>query len=397
MVEVMPSNGHESASAVSEHLPAVQPGTDPHVQAPWGSDKVRAAMIASVVGNVLEWFDFGVFAFLSPQIGVLFFPAADRFVSTLNTYVVFGGGFVFRPLGGILLAHIGDVYGRKVALLVSVVGMAGATFAMGCLPTYEDIGPLAPVILCSLRLIQGLSVGGEFVGSIVFAVESMPQHRRVFGGTLCMCGAIAGLTLGAATGLVLHSLFTPDQILAFGWRIPFWCGLLIGLFALWLRYEVRVPGPSRAPPSPSLAIPLHLMQLSDGSAMHRWTSPRPKITEQHEKMQQPATQMHAAATSARTATHQQDMRKKTPLLQPCAPLLARGMRMKAERQRRQWERNARSRGGGLGRAQQPACLRVQELARMRVGSRALLQGLLQLQNNFRCANRALHSCLTDTA
>ena len=164
---------------------------------PAASHRARTAMVASVVGNILEWFDFGIFAFLSPQIGVLFFPAGDRFVSTLNAYVVFGGGFIFRPLGGVLLAHIGDVYGRKAALLVSVSGMAGATAAMGCLPTYEDIGPLAPVLLCVLRLIQGLSVGGELVGSIVFAVESMPPERQVLGGAICMAGAIAGLTLGA--------------------------------------------------------------------------------------------------------------------------------------------------------------------------------------------------------
>jgi len=180
--------------------------------------RVRAALIASVVGNVLEWFDFGVFGFLSPQIGRLFFPPADRFVSTLNAYVVFGGGFIFRPLGGLILAHIGDVYGRKTALLMSVLGMAGATATMGCLPTYEDVGALAPVVLCALRLIQGLSVGGEFVGSMVFAVESMPPHRKNLGGAMCLGGAIAGLTLGAATGLMLHAALTPDQIMRFGWR-----------------------------------------------------------------------------------------------------------------------------------------------------------------------------------
>jgi MFS family permease len=222
----------------AEQVPATRP---PSLEAASAS-RVRKAMVASAVGNILEWYDFGVFAFLSPQIGQLFFPSSDRFVSTLNAYVVFGGGFVFRPLGGIVLAHIGTVHGRKTALLVSVVGMAGATATMGCLPTYHEIGPLAPILLSLLRLIQGLSVGGELVASIVFAVESMPPHRQVLGGALCMAGAIAGLTLGAATGLILHALFTPEQILRVGWRIPFWCGLLIGLFALWLRHAVHEPG-----------------------------------------------------------------------------------------------------------------------------------------------------------
>ncbi len=221
---------------------SLDPATRPPPPLDLNDPSVRKAMIASAVGNVLEWFDFGVFAFLSPQIGKLFFPSSDRFVSTLNAYVVFGGGFIFRPLGGIVLAHIGTVHGRKTALLVSVVGMAGATATMGCLPTYHDVGPLAPVRLSILRLIQGLSVGGEFVGSIVFAVESRPPHRQVLGGALCMSGAVAGLTLGSATGLILHAIFTPEQVLRFGWRIPFWCGLFIGIFALWLRREVHEPG-----------------------------------------------------------------------------------------------------------------------------------------------------------
>jgi hypothetical protein len=221
---------------------SLDPATRPPPPLDLNDPSVRKAMIASAVGNVLEWFDFGVFAFLSPQIGKLFFPSSDRFVSTLNAYVVFGGGFIFRPLGGLVLAHIGTVHGRKTALLVSVVGMAGATATMGCLPTYHDVGPLAPVLLSILRLIQGLSVGGEFVGSIVFAVESMPPHRQVLGGALCMSGAVAGLTMGSATGLILHAIFTPEQVLRFGWRIPFWCGLFIGIFALWLRREVHEPG-----------------------------------------------------------------------------------------------------------------------------------------------------------
>uniref|UniRef100_A0A6U6BG11 Major facilitator superfamily (MFS) profile domain-containing protein n=1 Tax=Guillardia theta TaxID=55529 RepID=A0A6U6BG11_GUITH len=204
-----------------------------------GAKRMRTAIIASVVGNVLEWFDFGVFAFLAPQIGFLFFPKADKIAGLLNTFVVFAGGFVIRPLGGILLAHVGDVYGRKLALLLSVVGMAGSTFAMGCLPTYNDIGAAAPVLLCLLRLVQGLSVGGELVGSMVFAVESMQPGRQVLGGSFCLIGAIGGLTLGSAAGLVLHACFSEEELLRYAWRIPFWMGILIGLFAAWLRNGVE--------------------------------------------------------------------------------------------------------------------------------------------------------------
>jgi MFS family permease len=119
--------------------------------------------------------------------------------------------------------------------------MAAATAAMGCLPTYADIGPPATILLCLLRLVQGLSVGGELVGSMVFAVESMPENRQVLGGALCMAGCIAGLTLGSLSGLILHAALTPEEILHFGWRIPFGCGMLIGLFAMWMRSYTHEP------------------------------------------------------------------------------------------------------------------------------------------------------------
>eukprot|EP00288_Rhodomonas_lens_P004615 CAMPEP_0177721002 /NCGR_PEP_ID=MMETSP0484_2-20121128/16915_1 /TAXON_ID=354590 /ORGANISM="Rhodomonas lens, Strain RHODO" /LENGTH=265 /DNA_ID=CAMNT_0019233279 /DNA_START=118 /DNA_END=912 /DNA_ORIENTATION=- len=201
--------------------------------------KMTRVVIASIVGNVLEWFDFGIFAFLAPTIGQLFFPKSDPVAGIVNSFVIFGGGFLIRPLGGLLLAHVGDRYGRKQALLVSVVGMAGATFGMGCLPTYEQVGPAAPIALSVLRLVQGLSVGGELVGSMIFAIESVPPHRQVIAGAYCLAGAIGGLTLGAGAGLLLHGFLEPHAIQAWGWRVPFWSGLLIALFAAWMRSGVE--------------------------------------------------------------------------------------------------------------------------------------------------------------
>ena len=188
--------------------------------------------------GILTWaacrYDFGVFAFLAPSIGFNFFPPADPIVQIIDAFIVFAGGFVMRPLGGVLFGHIGDTHGRKQALMLSVVLMGGSTLGIGCLPTYHDVGILATVLLAFMRLLQGLSVGGEFVGSLVFAVESAPPEHRVFAGSVCTAAATGGVSLGSWTGLLLSAVLSEDEMRRYGWRLPFFGGNADRVCCVWL-------------------------------------------------------------------------------------------------------------------------------------------------------------------
>jgi len=203
---------------------------DPVVCACTFKDILLHIRLVRVQPEVLIWaacrYDFGVFAFLAPSIGKNFFPPADPIVQIIDAFIVFAGGFIMRPIGGVLFGHIGDIYGRKKALMLSVVLMAGSTLGIGCLPTYHDIGILATVLLAFMRLLQGLSVGGEFVGSLVFAVESAPPEHRVLAGSVCTAAATGGVSLGSWTGLLLSAVLSEDEMRRYGWRLPFFGGTL---------------------------------------------------------------------------------------------------------------------------------------------------------------------------
>ena len=134
--------------------------------------------IAGIAGNVLEWYDFAVFGFFSDVIGVVFFPRDQpEDLSVMESFAVFGGAFLMRPIGGLIIGYIGDVSGRKKALEISLFLMAIATTLMGCLPTYDQIGGAAILLLLSVRMLQGLSVGGQLMSSLVFTVEGHPQSK----------------------------------------------------------------------------------------------------------------------------------------------------------------------------------------------------------------------------
>ena len=166
--------------------------------APSGAE-YRKAITAGVIGNVLEWYDFGVYGYLVPTISALFFPGGDPLVSLLSTFAVFGVGFVMRPVGSILFGVYGDKHGRRKALSAVIFVMAIATFAMGLLPTYAQAGVIAPALLVIVRLFQGLSVGGEFGGSTAYIVEFAPPGRRGFLGSFQLVGVAGGFLLGSLT------------------------------------------------------------------------------------------------------------------------------------------------------------------------------------------------------
>ena len=199
------------------------------------SGSTRKVIAAGVIGNVLEWYDFAIYGYFAAAIGRTFFPQEDKVAQVLAAFGIFAIGFLMRPVGGAVIGQIGDRFGRSAALTFSVIAMAVPTFLVGALPGYQTLGVMAPVLLTMLRVIQGLSVGGEFTTSIVFMVELAPPGRRGLLGAIACCGATLGILLGSGTGAVLAALMSPQALESWGWRIPFLVGLLVGLAGFFLR------------------------------------------------------------------------------------------------------------------------------------------------------------------
>ncbi len=195
-------------------------------------------VIAGAVGNVMEWYDFGLFGFFAPTLAVLFFPKEDRLASLAGTFGVFATGFLMRPLGGVLFGRLGDRVGRKRALELSVLLMASSTTLLGLLPTYATLGPFAAMLLTVVRLLQGLSVGGEYVGSMSFLVEHAPANRRAFVGSWSSFTVVLGSLMGSGVASLATSVLSESQLTSWGWRVPFLAGSLFGVVGLWLRRGV---------------------------------------------------------------------------------------------------------------------------------------------------------------
>jgi MFS transporter, MHS family, proline/betaine transporter len=204
-------------------------------------------MAAGAIGNVLEWYDFAVYGYFAASIGRVFFPEQDKVAQLLAAFGVFAIGFLMRPVGGAVFGHIGDRFGRRTALVASVAAMAGPTFLIGVLPGYAVLGLAAPILLTLLRMVQGLSVGGEYTTSIVFLVErARPEHRGVI-GAVADIGCVTGILAGSATGAALEWVLPAQVMDAWGWRVPFWIGLFVGLAGLALRRGLKDEAPSHAP------------------------------------------------------------------------------------------------------------------------------------------------------
>lgn len=193
------------------------------------------SVVGGIVGNVLEWYDFALFGYFAPIIGEQFFPARSPTVSLMGALGVFAAAYVMRPIGGLVFGYIGDRYGRKSALLLSVLLMAIPTTLLGLLPTYDQIGVTAGVLLVLVRLVQGVSVGGELIGSICFVTESAPVGRRGFFGSWSLWSSTAGVMLGSLVAMLVQDVLTPAQAANWGWRVPFIAGSLIAVAALWMR------------------------------------------------------------------------------------------------------------------------------------------------------------------
>ncbi len=199
---------------------------------------MRHIVLASVLGTVVEWYDFLVYGTAAALVfGKLFFPSSDPAVGTIASLGAYALGFVARPLGGAIFGHFGDRLGRRTMLMLTLLIMGAGTFLIGCLPTYATIGIWAPILLIALRLLQGLGIGGEWGGAVLMVVENAPRHRRGLLGSLVQLGYPLGLV--AATGMFALMQLLPDaDFLAWGWRVPFLISAVLIGVAVFVRLRL---------------------------------------------------------------------------------------------------------------------------------------------------------------
>ncbi len=195
--------------------------------------------LAGLIGNVLEWFDFAVYGYFASNIGQQFFPKSDPAAQTLLAYATFALGFFARPIGSIVLGRVGDRIGRKALLTLSIALMGGATLVLGLLPTYEQVGILAPVLLMLMRVLQGISLGGEFTGSMVYTTEAASPLLRGVVSSSTAAGTTLGFILGSGTAYLINHAMTPDEVNAYGWRIPFVGSIVFMLVGYLLRRGIK--------------------------------------------------------------------------------------------------------------------------------------------------------------
>ncbi|GAB2545846.1 MFS transporter [Rhodanobacter koreensis] len=190
----------------------------------------------SALGGALEFYDFVVFVFFAIPLSHLFFPKdTAAWLAQLQVYGIFAAGYLARPLGGIVMAHYGDKLGRKKMFTLSVFLMALPTLGIGLLPVYAQIGPLAPLLLLLLRVVQGIAVGGEVPGAWVFVSEHVPPQRIGFACASLTSGLTVGILIGSLVAATINNHMTPAAVLDWGWRLPFLVGGVFGFFAVWLR------------------------------------------------------------------------------------------------------------------------------------------------------------------
>ncbi|WCJ61680.1 MFS transporter [Agrobacterium tumefaciens] len=213
----------------------MSPTTTPAAARPLNSQDFRTLGL-SALGGALEFYDFIIFVFFATVIGHLFFPPEmPDWLVMIQTFGIFAAGYLVRPLGGIVLAHYGDRYGRKRVFAFSILLMALSTLGMALMPTYATIGVAAPILLIILRMLQGAAIGGEVPGAWTFVAEHVPFRRVGLACGFLTSGLSFGIMLGSLIAFAINSLFTPEDVAGYAWRIPFLLGGVFGLIAVYLR------------------------------------------------------------------------------------------------------------------------------------------------------------------
>jgi MHS family proline/betaine transporter-like MFS transporter len=201
--------------------------------------ELRHRVMAGFIGNVVEWYDFALYGYLAGVIAPVFFPSSDPTAGLIATYGIFAAGFMMRPLGAAVFGWFGDRYGRARTMQISVAMMALPTLLIGVLPTYAQVGVLAPILLVLIRLLQGLSVGGEFSSSATYLVETAPMGKRGLTGSWANIGSMTGSLLGVGAAALVTNVFDAETLGDWAWRLPFLGGALLGMLAILMRRNLH--------------------------------------------------------------------------------------------------------------------------------------------------------------
>lgn len=199
---------------------------------------IKKAIAAAAIGNITEWYDFGVYGYLSLTMKQVFFPETDGTLGRILVAGLFAVAFLIRPVGGMVFGPLSDRIGRNKVLAMTMIMMAAGTFLIGCLPDYNTIGLWAGFLLLICRLLQGFSTGGEYGNAMTFIAEYAPDRKRGFWGSLLEVGTFTGYVLGASVATLMSGLLSEDQLLSWGWRIPFFVALPLGLVGVYLRSKL---------------------------------------------------------------------------------------------------------------------------------------------------------------
>jgi MHS family proline/betaine transporter-like MFS transporter len=201
--------------------------------------ELRHRIMGGFIGNVVEWYDFALYGYLAGVIAPVFFPADNPTAGLIATYGIFAAGFIMRPLGAAVFGWFGDRYGRAKTMQISVIMMALPTLLLGILPSYAQVGVLAPLLLVLVRLLQGISVGGEFSSSATYLVETAPQNKRGLTGSWANIGSMSGSLLGVGVAALVTTVFDAETVQEWAWRLPFLGGALLGTAAIWIRRNLH--------------------------------------------------------------------------------------------------------------------------------------------------------------
>ncbi|MFE3002463.1 MFS transporter [Nocardia sp. NPDC059246] len=197
----------------------------------------KKALLAGAIGNFVEWYDAVLYGLFATTIATVFFPKSSSATALLSTFAIFGVAYAARPLGGLVFGHLGDRFGRRFALMLSVMLMSAGTVILGLLPSYAQVGIAAPVLLLLCRLVQGFSTGGEYTGSTVFVVEHAPRDQRGRYASIIPSVSYIPSVVGVLVAEVMTSTTTPEQLTAWGWRVPFLAAAPLALVGLYLRRQ----------------------------------------------------------------------------------------------------------------------------------------------------------------
>src|SRR5438067_265743 len=199
----------------------------------------KFVIFASSLGTVFEWYDFYLYATLAPFFAALFFPKGNDTAALLSAFATYAAGFLVRPFGALVFGRIGDLVGRKYTFLVTIVVMGGSTFAVGLLPTYVSIGWFAPILLVTLRLLQGLALGGEYGGAATYVAEHAPHAKRGYDTSWIQTTATLGFFLALLVIGACRVWMDAKVFADWGWRIPFWVSLILLVFSVYIRLKLH--------------------------------------------------------------------------------------------------------------------------------------------------------------